>query len=541
MKNYRKNLIGLATKFEYGSLSLIWFFPISYLAVLLGHLLLLKEDTSLLELNLFAAIISLLSCGSLYLFDLLITKFWNNPIRSVVKLTAVALVGSARGAAIYVLAVVVKLDSGVELSYRIWNSTVTTLVWLCLFSLLINQQRKFQSRYRQLVSHSILKRSSEMSEAELTGYLTKIEQSLKAIRLDGTQPEQLSLAAAEVRRQLNESIRPLSKRLWLDSLSEYPKIRPIRVLIDAISQLRFNVTALSTFYLATSIVNLAALFPITESISRSLITLTISLFIYYLLVQISFKTKNANLVYGIAKLSLIAVIPNLISDQLHRSLFFTSDSSLVGILLFPVPILMILFSMLYLINQDRNQLISTIAQDLAKSEISFQKTHVASYLHNSLQSELLALAKRLESAAIAGDGQQHRASLEQLSALLNRSISEDFANFYHSPKQRLEQVITNWNGIIDISISNIDALFLDPKKSVVAVQIIEELASNAVKHSASSDLSIRSTFEEGFLILEILNIQLPQNILNSGFGSDLIRTFLVSNTMSDQSQIKLII
>ena len=497
------NLIGLVGKSEYSAISLIWFFPVSYFAVLLGHLLLIEQGASQPKVHLFALVVSSFTCLALWVVDLVFTRNKTNQLSAAIKLVAVVIVGGARGAGIYYLGIYLQLDSGVSLGYRIWNSMVTTIVWLGLFSYVINKQREFQARYRSLISQSILKESNGISETELTGYLTQIEQSLKAIKFDTNRPEQIANAAREVKTQIDELIRPLSKRLWLDSIASYPKIRFTKVLVDSIIDLKVAIVPLAIIHLATAIINLASIITFAEATTRSLINLAVSLTLYFGLSKVRFNKPSIDFSFGIFKLALLAALPSLISEYFHSIVLFQNQSPITLFALLSLPVLMIGFSITRIIGNDRSYLIDAMKHELLAPNPNYQKTQVASYLHNSLQSELLALSRKLEAAAGSDDVDAHRASLEQLAALLNRSISEDFGNFYESPEQRLEQVIANWAGILEIRIINKEALFIDLTKSVIAVQLIEELASNANKHSTATELNFECSNTNGKLLLQL--------------------------------------
>lgn len=534
MKKVITQLDTLVSKFEYSVASLVWFFPISYFAVLLGHFLLLDQGANLIKLNLFALGISIVSCGSLVLISMLINQIIVKQHKARFKLTAILLIGAARGAAIYYSAMPLGLDSGVSLSYRIWNSSVTTLVWISLISYVVNRQRHFQSRYRRLISQSIMRQSSGISEAELSKYLGEIEQSLKAIEFDSNQPRQLERAAQKVKDQIDELIRPLSKRLWLDSINSYPKIKFARVLIEAIANLKISVIPVGVFYLVTSIINLASLIPLQEAVIRSVVNVALAVFLYFILDKIKFFNQRNSFLIGVTKLFIIAVLPNFISQFVYSVILIKSASGFIIVTLLPLPILLIMFSVLKTITLDRNYLLENLDKKFPISDSNYQKTQVASYLHNSLQSELLALAKKLEIAALSEATTESRASLEQLSALLNRSISQDFANFYDSPKDRLSQVISNWAGILDIKIFNQLAVFTDPAKSVVAIQIIEELASNVMKHSAATELIVTCSIQEKVLVLETIAPALL-NLSALTQGSGLLSTYLVGNKSFQRS------
>lgn len=532
MRTNNYKLAEFLKKLEYSGISILLFTLISYFAILLAHLELVAQGISIFKLNLFAIGVTLVTCLSLYLF-LVMVRFISNPnTKAILKLGFVTFIGGLRGVAIYYLGIGLELDSGVDLYYRIWNSMVTTLVWICLFSYIVNNQREFQRHYRKLISQSLLNQSTKIDEHELKKYLDQIEISLKNIKLTNSESNRLAEAASEVKNQVDEIIRPFSRRLWLDSINQYPKIRFFRVLIDAISYLNFSIFAVVVFYLATTVVNLAAVIPPIEAMTRSLANLSLGLLIYLLTSRLKFANPNLNFSLSIGKLALIAVIPNWASDAIHSENIFESINLITLLALLPLPALIVVFSIITLIDRDRIKLIESLSKDVAATHIEYDKSQVASYLHNSLQSELLAISKKLEAAAISDDTEHQRVLLEQLAALLNRSISEDFINFYHNPIDRLDQVIINWSGLLEIIITNKEAIFIDSSKSIIAIQIIEELASNSIKHSSVTELRINCYLTDSLLVLETsAPLISPEN--STGFGSGLINTYLAEQNKSN--------
>lgn len=175
----------------------------------------------------------------------------------------------------------------------------------------------------------------------------------------------------------------------------------------------------------------------------------------------------------------------------------------------------------------------------------YQRSQVASYLHNSLQSELLAISKKLEQAATSTDANTHRESLEQLSAMLNRSITQDFKSFYESPDQRLTQLVASWSGIISIKIDNPAAILANSTKSIIAIQSLEELASNAAKHSNTTELEVKAEINNDFLQLIITANDDYEPITQTGYGTDFLAAVTKSWSRSanpiNQTEIRIVL
>jgi hypothetical protein len=123
-----------------------------------------------------------------------------------------------------------------------------------------------------------------------------------------------------------------------------------------------------------------------------------------------------------------------------------------------------------------------------------------------LQSELTGIAYQLEHSAQNLDSPQSRQSLEQLGALISRSMSQDFANFTETPLRRVERVVDAWGGIANISVLVDEQIEDSDPRLVIAVQIIEEGITNAVRHSGATD--IQAELKESD---EIITVTLTSN------------------------------
>jgi glucose-6-phosphate-specific signal transduction histidine kinase len=141
---------------------------------------------------------------------------------------------------------------------------------------------------------------------------------------------------------------------------------------------------------------------------------------------------------------------------------------------------------------------------------------------------LLAITKKLERAANSDDEVAGRRLIEQLGSLINRSISEDFSNLHSTPKERIRQVIDNWQGIIEIQIENVDEIFKNEAKSLLATQLIEELVSNMAKHSDESRILIRCSNRENNLRLEVEPFYNLESFDKPGLGANILNSFVVT-------------
>lgn len=521
----------LINRFELSTPLIFWYLPVGYLASVLAHSYQPALSQQTLRIHLLALLVTSFTIFYLYLGVRLcqaLPKF-KGPIGFSVIVTA----GIVRGIVMYYLGNLLEIDSGLSLLARISVSGSATLFWLILFALVVNSHREYQANYRLLLSQALINRSAEINEVDLKAQLSQVETNLKSIQLnpeqDSEQSKLLIRIAAEVKAQIDDSIRPLSHRLWLAAVDEYPRVRIGKLITDSLRSLNYQLWIFVLLTVFISLTTLPTFLPTNEAIGRILIMVILILVIHYLFKLLESRFKKT-IPLSITKLLLITFIPTGLGDLYYSFSRFPVENPISLVVYLITPVVLIALSIMELIKEDQTNLINSIAAKLEQIDTTrYQTQQVASYLHNSLQSELLAISKQLEQIAISQDELRSKEILEQLGGLINRSISEDFQNFYASPKERLLQVIENWRGILEINISNMDIIFELENKAIIAVQLIEELASNAIKHSQVTELNISCTRNQNKLIL---TVDTSANFGAAGLGSELMRSYLVSQVIA---------
>ncbi len=512
-------------RFELSTPLIYWYIPAGYLATVLAHSYQPELSDQVVKIHLLALIVT--SATTIYLW----LGVWVSSIVSAVKgqigFVFIISVGIFRGIGMYYLGNVLAIDSGLSLINRIAVSWSSSLFWLILLAYLVNSHREYQANYRLLLSQALINKSAEISEVDLKAELNQVENSLKSIQLNATeesdQAKWLIKVADEVKAQINDLIRPMSHRLWLTSVDKYPKVLVKKLVADAVANLNFSLKIFLPLIVVVILFNYFTFMPITEAITRTLIFLISIVAIVYLFDKLVKKSMISSLI----KLILLSTIPIWLGDIFYSNSHFGIDQPISLVVYLVTPFVATALSVMNYVKQDQANLINSIALQLNQlGSVGFQSKQVASYLHNSLQSELLAISKQLEQVAVSEDEARSKEILEQLGALINRSISEDFQNFYASPTQRLQQVIENWRGILAIEITGIEKIAELPTKAVIAVQLIEELASNAVKHSQATQLKISVNIVNHNLVLTVADLG---NFSSTGLGSELLRTYLVND------------
>jgi signal transduction histidine kinase len=162
-------------------------------------------------------------------------------------------------------------------------------------------------------------------------------------------------------------------------------------------------------------------------------------------------------------------------------------------------------------------------QELSQeSLLPFQSSHVASYIHNSLQSELTALALEFESESVKPEVGRSKALMEKLDALIRRSFGEDFANFIESPELRLARILDSWSQIIELKSTIDPLLFQDAGRGNLFVQLVEESLANAVRKGGATRVFISAILMENQLQVEITDNGTFDQRSTPGMGTDWI-------------------
>jgi hypothetical protein len=464
-------------------------FPVTVLVVNPGaSFLLLTVSGLVLTAVIFALYLPFIWIDSRISIDSFVLKFAN-------FLIAALALGAIRGYFFYQAVDALELTPPGDLPNRILASAATTLFWLCVANILINFSRAFRSRYEQSLKKFIERNlavipsllPSKESAAELTILQEELTRSLTS-RLEDGDAQNLREVAELLKSKINLQLRPLSRRIWLRSLNEYPRIRYGRMLKDSINFLDFSKPIFVSAMLFLALLSNLSIRSFTESLVR-----TSTFLLLLLLILLLSKTRVfANHYFYLVT---IGIVPVLGSESIALLLEYAGSWTATFLISLVAPSLMVVLSLFNLTLRDHGLIIELLESyeihKIPNTSKAFDvgERHLASYLHNSLQSELLAIAGQLEEAAISNDREKSAEILQRVSALINRSFIDDFQKFAESPLERLETVRKSWSGILKIEIDIPEALLTSPARNASLVQTIEEFAANSYRHGKATKIS----------------------------------------------------
>jgi signal transduction histidine kinase len=448
----------------------------------------------------------------------------------------ITLGGAVRGFVIFELGPLFAFDGGTQLIGRVANSMSTTFLWLVILSLFIDSTVKFQRKFSNLMGELFVKRAGELQVNAQSTVLNDVQQGLR--RLQEQIPEgdlgddELEKIAQKLRVDVVEKIKAHSRELWAIKGAKPPALRLLPMIGVAIGQLRYSAGFFMAFYGLAGIGNLSSAVGPLEALWRVSLTLGVIWIADFGYRRVLLKKTNPS---PLANLTYLLVLGVIVLFPMGLAGYFLSASAWGFIYLIPLVILTasipVLESTLRISQDVRDELLSDII-DLRDSGISvhssgsegqrYSNLALASYLHNSLQAELQSIAHALERAASqpehVGLG---RASLERIRALASKSLDEEFETFLDLPLEHLRKVIEAWAGILSIQLNWEDAEshFGNPKM-VTVVQIIEEVASNAVTHGEATFLQVSVSSEDADFVIQISSD--GRNVSSSKPGSGVI-------------------
>lgn len=160
------------------------------------------------------------------------------------------------------------------------------------------------------------------------------------------------------------------------------------------------------------------------------------------------------------------------------------------------------------------------AAQAQEAEIARIRKEVATALHGTVQSQLLAAAAGLNQPRIAHLMERDPAAgLEQ--ALASVTAGENAAT---PVDVQIARIMTSWGSLMDIQVVGIDELAASPQAEA-AVRVIEEGLSNAFRHGHASAVDVTITRHDAGLLVSVIDDgDGPPVTLTSGLGTSVLES-----------------
>lgn len=464
--------------------------------------------------------------------------------RQSLLLTLVFAGALTRGFCIFSLADTFMFESSAGLLQRLANSVSTTILWLLIFALFSDATRNFRRRYQDVFGQLAVTRASRVQGSEVAKIFQSLEQGMREISDvkfdDSKAKEEMDRVALALEHDILAQIKSHSKKLWTFSNQEVPSLRAFPLFRLAIAKLDYSLGFLLSLFGILSLLNFSSIVGFEEALWR--VTFALSLLgsldtLYRKLIRPRLrKTLFSNVVFLLVASLSLEIPLGMAGYLLERS---SAPGALILVALLSAPLLMLLLSTLNLADLARQDLLDEILlvdeKFLLPSPANSNATSdLASYLHNSLQSELQSIILALRgSSSGASDVKLGQSSLERLRLLSNRSLDEEFARFRNLPLEHLEQVIRGWHGILEITVNwryKPDGEN-DPRVATI-VQIIQEVASNSAVHGRATEMWVEVSEDHGDLLVRITNNAKNLASDTQGLGASWLDRFLETSDHS---------
>lgn len=457
---------------------------------------------------------------------------FGRPTKLAVFFGIIVLAGGLRG---WVLAELSLHDNQAEIEQvlsRVINSVFSACFWLISFSVIFSALKKnqsdFKTQFAEIVQNSSKK--LKLTEREIAAEIDQLhnikslKKSLRGIvdsTVNSTLTEnQLLVAAGKLRNEIENSLRPLSHRIWFNEQRNQPEFRLMGLISQALAAPKFAPLATALLSSAWFVIGAYSLAPIEPILLKASVSGVLLFFLLVLAQKIParlFRNQffSISIIFGVSffnyivgDLVVLAVTGRVWIENAYASFFLLPLS--LAILILVLAVLAVL--------RDDFELLTNLVEESGLRLDSQTRSRFAGYLHNSLQAELTSLAMQLERAAFENQ-QGVKQTLARLAEVAERSIGADFTTREVSAGQRLEQVITGWDGIIEVDVQICPELKNDPGKFPLFVELCEEAIANAVRHAHASSLTISTSATERGIEISIANPVIIDQEQNQSLGT----------------------
>lgn len=445
-------------------------------------------------------------------------------------------------------------EDPISLVERVLTSIFNVFVWLGISSLVIENHRRFIRRYRAMLTQILvlkLRNSTGLEpgyayiESHILQMQTRLKGSIAEIR-SATDISSAETALAEkFRKEIDDELKPLNQRLWVKSAYSPPSLRFKEVLTTACRELNFNFHLTAWIFSGILVLNTIVLIGPAESLSYGCLSYISFYSFNSLRIRLVQKFSEKLVMLNAIFLSLIGFCVGLFSTAILDLLGFSHSYS-AALLIAPIlPVLIITVSFIQLALSDRETLIEILSRQSRNLNEDYlerlNRGNAASYLHNSLQSELSSLAIQLDSVSRNPDPLRSEIVSQKIDSFLSRSLRDDFRDFLETLDLRLKRIVESWEGIAKIEL-NLDPLVLeDPSRASLVVQLIQESIANAIRSGHANEIEIKGAFVGDAIKITVTdNGRAPIETSKRGVGSEWIDSIALTDwslKRSDQGSI----
>ena len=453
--------------------------------------------------------------------------------------------GALRGIAIGQAAPIFDLADPTAPTVRAINSGITVIIWMGIIGLMLEAQSSYVREYQDLYQRFLMLKSGRLPDGRAlnSGRLSEIAEQVaqmtspvrtKLAKLsEGSFTDaQVREAVADLQQVVKEQIRPLSHRLWFDRTSHLLKFKLSNLLLDAFKTDETPIlffTALTTFSI---FVGTTVSMGINKGAVISLI-FGMTIYMLFTLEKLLLKIEiiKSKFIHPIF-LILIATVPLLLTHVYFNlsEISYWGLYSNVGVA-GSVFLTAIFTTMLSQSLIDRAKIIDILTTQITSGYVEehlqaiarmTEDSEIASYLHSSLQSELTAVALKLDQAAKSGNRDEVKSIIQYAQIVIERDLTVNFHAGEHSPLERINALLDAWRGIADIKIDLQKIELCETQVLTDISQVIEEAVSDAVRFGNANLISISGDASPDHYYFKVTDNGKSKPQVGSGLGTILL-------------------
>lgn len=233
---------------------------------------------------------------------------------------------------------------------------------------------------------------------------------------------------------------------------------------------------------------------------------------------------------GVLLLFTIGIASNATAELLASALIYGSPTSSYPLIAAAGPVstfgLLVVSATLGQLDQDWKLINAVVTASAEELESSANDLRFASFLHNSLQSELNGIALSLGKAS-GNQSAEVTALLERLEKIASEPITDRYRASQLRGREYLDALVSAWEPLVKIDLS-LEGRVEQQANFGLLIELLEESISNAVRHAGAKQISIGAKLEADNITVSIVH-RAPNKIDS---GNNLGSGWLVSHAKS---------
>jgi signal transduction histidine kinase len=412
------------------------------------------------------------------------------------------LVGALRGVALYL-----NIDTyGYSNRIPLLTSTISSLLYTSIYyggaslfiNLILRKNRQFYGEFQRAAVYRLKRELEKDGVSPRKGYdqtMAEINEAIvsKVSNLDSISRDQIRKVSEEIKFQIQNVLRPLSHRLWVDSYGELRTGNPWQIIRDAITELRVSKTFIICYQFFIGIFGIGIAIGFRSGLVKSLIATGTTILLFMLFEKVWLRNRESTFKSSLFMLFLVTVLPVMASEAISKLLKLQVDF-FAGALIAPaLPGVLVLSAVHGLISRDKEFALSA-ARTIRLGEFNnFEidsdaksSRDLSEYLHHTLQSELQRISRQLDSIDKPETAAMH---FDELKSILSRTL-EDVDELNSQGIERLASVCQSWEGIAAISLATQGLDQIDGTKLAKVTRLIEEIINNSIRYGDATEIII---------------------------------------------------